>query len=73
MTKNDALKDGLQNAAWTSLISHHSTEADRRVLEAYKIARVRNLPDYIIYTMPFYHLVVHMRQRRLFALCQGIS
>jgi len=39
MTKNDALKDGLQNAAWTSLISHHSTEADRRVLEAYKIAR----------------------------------
>ena len=41
MMKKDALKDGLQNAAWTALLSHHSIEADRRVLEAYKIARVR--------------------------------
>lgn len=38
--QGECMKDGLQNAAWTALLSHHSTECDRRVLEAYKIARV---------------------------------
>ena len=51
MTKKDTLKDGLQNVAWTLLLSHHSIEADRRVLEAYKIARVRMMYQIVC----FYH------------------
>ena len=36
----EPIKDGLRNTAWGALLSHHSVETDRRVIEAYKIARV---------------------------------
>ncbi|XP_065063821.1 transmembrane protein 232-like [Rhopilema esculentum] len=39
LPRDQPLKDGLRNAAWAALLSHHSLERDRRVLEAYKIAR----------------------------------
>eukprot|EP00794_Sanderia_malayensis_P005884 gene5884-6573_t len=36
-------REGLQNAAWGILLYHHSIEKDRRVLEAFKIARFRSI------------------------------
>eukprot|EP00112_Aurelia_sp_Birch-Aquarium-sp1_P014469 Seg3125.2 transcript_id=Seg3125.2/GoldUCD/mRNA.D3Y31 product="Transmembrane protein 232" protein_id=Seg3125.2/GoldUCD/D3Y31 len=37
--EKEPIKDGLRNTAWGALLSHHSVETDRRVIEAYKIAR----------------------------------
>ena len=37
---NDVTKDGVTNAAWSSLMQRQSTESEPRVLEAMKIAKV---------------------------------
>ena len=35
------MKDGLSEVAWSKLIERHSSEKDPRVVEAYKVSKVK--------------------------------